>query len=384
MAEIEIQQIRSAVAALCSNYPEDYWRRLDSERGYPDEFVSDITAAGFLSCLIPEQLGGSGLGISEACAILEEVSASGGNPGACHAQMYVMASILRHGTDKQKSAWLPRIASGELRLQSFGVTEPTTGSDTTNLKTRAKRKGKNYIVNGQKVWISRVEHSDLMLLLVRTTPREECKRKTEGLSTLVVDLNSAVGSGLTVRPIDTMINHHACELYFDDLPVPSENLLGAEGQGFRVVLDSMNAERILIAAECIGDAKYFIEKASNYARERRVFGRPIGANQGIQFPLARAFAETMAANLMVEKAAQLFDGGQPCGTEANMAKYLAAKASWEAADAAMQTLGGYAFSREFNIERKFRETRLYQTAPVSTNLILTYLAERELDLPRSY
>ena len=384
MENAELQEIRDATAAFCRNYPEEYWRRLDAERGYPEEFVAEMTEAGFLSCLIPEEWGGSGLGIREACAILEEVCRSGGNAGACHAQMYVMASILRHGTEAQKSDWLPGIAAGKTRLQSFGVTEPTTGSDTTNLKTTARKDGDDYLVSGQKVWISRVRHSDMMLLLARTTAREDCDRKTDGLSALMVDLGLAVGAGLTVRPIDSMINHHACELYFDDLRVPAANLLGDEGQGFRVVLDSLNAERILIAAECIGDAKYFLERASAYAAERHVFGRPIGANQGIQFPLARAYAEMQAASLMVGKAAELFDAGLPCGPEANMAKYLAAEASWKAGDTAMQTLGGFSFAREFNIERKFRETRLYRIAPVSTNLILAYLAERQLGLPRSY
>jgi alkylation response protein AidB-like acyl-CoA dehydrogenase len=379
-----ITEIRSAVAALCSNYGEDYWRRLDAEKGYPTEFVKEMTSAGFLTALIPETYGGSGLGLLEACAILEEISLRGAHAGACHAQMYVMGSVLKHGSDAQKQAYLPKIASGELRLQSFGVTEPTTGTDTTSLKTMARREGDVYRINGQKVWISRVEHSDLMVLLARTTAREDCRKKTEGLSAFIVDLRQAVGNGLTVRPIDAMINHHSCELFFDDLEVPVENLLGEEGKGFRVVLDGMNAERILIASECIGDARYFIDKATAYACDRVVFGRPIGANQGVQFPLAACYAQTEAAALMVERAALLFDSGAPCGAEANMAKMLAAEASWKAGDAAMQTHGGFAFSREYNIERKFRETRLYQIAPISTNLILSYIAEHVLGLPRSF
>ena len=379
-----IAEIRGAVAALCSGYGEDYWRRLDAEKGYPTDFVSEMTEAGFLTALIPESYGGSGLGLFEACAILEEISRRGAHAGACHAQMYVMGSVLRHGSDEQKQTYLPKIAKGELRLQSFGVTEPTTGTDTTSLKTMARRDGDVYRINGQKVWISRVEHSDLMVLLARTTPREDCKKKTEGLSAFIVDLRDAIGKGLTVRPIDAMINHHSCELFFDDLEVPAANLLGEEGKGFRVILDGMNAERILIASECIGDARYFLDKATAYAREREVFGRPIGANQGVQFPLAKCYAETEAAALMVERAALLFDANEPCGAEANMAKMLAAEASWRTGDTAMQTHGGFAFSREYNIERKFRETRLYQIAPISTNLILSYIAEHVLDLPRSF
>jgi len=379
-----IGEIRAAVASLCARYPEEYWRRLDAERGYPTEFVAEMTEAGFLTALIPESYGGSGLGLTEACAILEEISCQGAHAGACHAQMYVMGSVLRHGSEAQKRRWLPEIAAGRLRLQSFAVTEPTTGTDTTSLKTMATRDGDVYRISGQKVWISRVEHSDLMVLLARTTPRERVAKKTEGLSAFVVDLREAVGSGLTVRPIDAMINHHSCELFLDDLAVPVENILGAEGDGWKVILDGMNAERILIAAECIGDARYFIAKASDYAREREVFGRPIGANQGVSFPIARAYARMRAAALMVERAAALFDAGGSCGPEANMAKMLAAEASWEAGDMAMQTHGGYAFAREYHLERKFRETRLYQIAPVSTNLILSYLAEKVLGLPRSF
>ena len=379
-----IAEIRAAVAALCARYPEAYWRGLDADRGYPAEFVAEMTEAGFLTALIPEAYGGSGLGLTEACAILEEVSYQGAHAGACHAQMYVMGSLLRHGSDTQKQRWLPEIAAGRLRLQSFAVTEPTTGTDTTSLKTRAVRDGDVYRITGQKVWISRVEHSDLMVLLARTTPRDQVAKKTYGLSAFLVDLRAAVGNGLTVRPIDSAINHHSCELFFDDLRVPSENILGAEGDGWKVILDGMNAERILIAAECIGDAKYFIHKARDYATEREVFGRPIGANQGISFPIAKAHARAEAAALMVARAAALFDADTPCGPEANMAKLLAAEASWEAGDMAMQTHGGFAFARDYHIERKFRETRLYQIAPVSTNLILSYLAEKVLGLPRSF
>lgn len=385
MPKSDLDEIRSAVANLCSRYPETYWRELDKERKYPVDFVNEMTEAGFLSCLIPEKWGGSGLGIREANAILEAICFSGGNAGACHAQIYVMASILRHGTDTQKSKWLPLISSGKLRMQSFGVTEPTTGSDTTNLKTTATRSGDKYLINGQKVWISRLQHSDLMILLARTQPRESTKyRRSEGLSAFIADIRQGETHGLTVRPIESMINHHSCEVFFNDFPVPADNLLGQENHGFRVLLDSMNAERILIAAECIGDARYFLHKSSEYARERKVFGRAIGTNQGVQFPIARAFAETEAASLMVDHAAKLFDKGALCGSEANMAKLLASEASWNAGDIAMQTYGGFAFSKEYNIERKFRETRLYRIAPVSTNLILSYLAERELNLPRSY
>jgi acyl-CoA dehydrogenase len=380
----QIEEIRTAVRALCARYGEDYWLELDAVSGYPTEFVRELTRAGFLTALIPESYGGAGLGVLEAAAIMEEISRSGAHAGACHAQMYVMGSILRHGSDAQKRRYLPQIARGELRLQSFGITEPTTGTDTTNLKTTAERRGNKYVVNGQKVWISRVEHSDLMLLLARTTPREKVGRKTEGLSAFIVDLKEAVGNGLDVRPIRAMINHHSCELFFTDLEVPAENLLGEEGGGFRVILDGMNAERILIAAECVGDGRYFIDKAVAYANERIVFDRPIGKNQGVQFPLARCYTEIEAAALMVDRAARLFDAGRDCGAEANIAKLLASEASWHAGDVAMQTHGGFAFAREYHIERKFRETRLYQIAPISTNLILSYVAEHVLGLPRSF
>ena len=380
----QTQDIRDAVRALCAKYPENYWRDLEAAHGYPTDFVKELTDAGFLGALIPEEYGGSGLGLLEACAILEEVSRSGGHPGTAHAQMYVMGAVLKHGSAQQKQRYLPKIASGELRLQSFGVTEPSTGTDTTSLKTTAKRVGDKYVVNGQKVWISRVEHSDLMVLLARTKSIEERTSKSDGLSAFIVDLRDAVGKGLDVRPIEAMINHHSCELFFDDLEIPVENLLGEEHKGFRVVLDGMNAERILIAAECIGDARYFTDKSTAYASERVVFGKPIGENQGVQFPIADAYAKTEAAALMVERAARLFDAGQPCGAEANMAKMLAADASWKAGDVCMQTHGGFAFSKEYNIERKFRETRLYQIAPVSTNLILSYIAEHVLGLPRSF
>jgi len=384
MAAEDLDEIRRSVAQLCAGFDEDYWRRLDADHGYPTEFVDALTEAGFLGALIPEEYGGAGLGLIEACAILEEVSRSGGHPGACHAQMYVMGAVLKHGSEAQKRKYLPGVASGEIRLQSFGVTEPTTGTDTTNLKTTATRDGDHYRINGQKVWISRVEHSDLMVLLARTTPRDQVAKKSEGMSAFIVDLREAVGNGLTVRPIDAMINHHSCELFFDDLRIPAENLLGAEGRGFKVVLDGMNAERILIAAECVGDARYFIEKASAYAKDRVVFGRPIGANQGVAFPIATSYAETHAAALSVRHAAELFDAGKSCGTEANIAKHLAAEASWKAGDMCMQTHGGFAFSREYHIERKFRETRLYRTAPISTNLILSHIATHELGLPRSF
>jgi alkylation response protein AidB-like acyl-CoA dehydrogenase len=382
--DAQINEIRASVRALCARYGEDYWLKLDATHDYPTEFVRELTTAGFLTALIPEAYGGAGLGVLEAAAIMEEISRSGAHAGACHAQMYVMGSILRHGSDAQKRRYLPKIASGELRLQSFGVTEPTTGTDTTNLKTTATRVGDHYLINGQKVWISRVEHSDLMLLLARTTPRDQVARKADGMSTFIVDLREAVGHGLDVRPISAMINHHSCELFFTDLKVPAENLLGEEGRGFRVILDGMNAERILIASECVGDGRYFIDKAVAYANERVVFGRPIGQNQGVQFPIARCYAEIEAASLMVDKAARLFDAGLDCGAEANMAKMLASEASWRAGDVAMQTHGGFAFAREYHIERKFRETRLYQIAPISTNLILSFVAEHVLGLPRSF
>jgi len=380
----EIEQIRESVRALCDGFPGDYWRRLDEARTYPTEFVQALTEAGFLAVLVPEAYGGSGLGLTEAAAILEEIQHSGGNGAACHAQMYIMGTILRHGSDAQKAHWLPKIASGELRLQAFGVSEPTSGTDTLSLRTTAVRDGDDYIVNGQKVWTSRAEHSDLMLLLVRTTPRDQAAGRTEGLSTLLVDMREALGKGLTIKPIRTMINHSTTEVFFDDLRVPVENLVGEEGRGFRYILDGMNAERVLIAAECIGDSRWFIDKATAYAKERRVFDRPIGQNQGVQFPIARAYAATEAAALMVAKAAVLFDDGQSIGEQANMAKLLAAEASWQAAEACLQTHGGYGFAVEYDVERKWRETRLYQIAPISTNLILAYLAEHVLGLPRSY
>ena len=382
-AGADITQIRQAVAALCARFPGEYWRALDRERGYPRDFVQALTQGGFLGCLIPEEHGGSGLGIGAAAAILEEVHKSGCNGAACHAQMYIMGTLLRHGSPVQKQQWLPKIAAGELRLQAFGVTEPTAGTDTTALRTTARREGKRYVVNGQKIWTSRVEHSDLMLLLARTAPRREDKR-SDGLSVFLVDLRDAVGKGVTIRPIRTMMNHATTEVFFDNLSVPAENLIGEEGKGFRYILDGMNAERILIAAECIGDARWFIAKATDYARSRVVFGRPIGQNQGVQFPIAKAYAASEAAALMVERAAELYEAGQPCGKEANMAKLLAADASWQAADTCVQTHGGFGFAEEYDIERKFRETRLYQVAPISTNLILAYLAEHVLGLPRSY
>ncbi len=377
-------QIRSAVRDLCGTFPDTYWREVDESRGYPEKFVQALTDAGWLAALIPEEYGGSGLGIAEASIILEEVNRSGGNSGACHAQMYIMGTLLRHGSEKQKREYLPRIASGELRLQSFGVTEPTTGTDTTKLKTTAVRKGDHYVVNGQKVWISRVQHSDLLLLLARTTPLNEVKKKSDGLSVFLVDLREASESELTVRPIRNMMNHETNELFFDNLKVPAENLIGEEGRGFRYILDGMNAERILIAAECVGDGYWFVDRASSYAKERVVFDRPIGQNQGIQFPIARAYVNIEAANLMRFRAAELFDTGKPCGAEANMAKLLAADASWEAANVAVQTYGGFGFAAEFDIERKFRETKLYQVAPISTNLILSFIGEHVLGMPRSF
>jgi acyl-CoA dehydrogenase len=377
-------QLKSAVAELCRQFPDKYWRDLDAKRAYPEEFVQALTKAGYLATLIPEQYGGAGLGVTEAAIILEEIHRSGGNAGACHAQMYIMGTLLRHGSEAQKREYLPRIARGELRLQAFAVSEPTTGSDTTRMKTLATRQGNKYIVKGQKIWISRAEHSDLMLLLARTTPLEQVNKRTEGISVLLVDLRKAAGHGLTIRPIRTMMNHATTEVFFDDLEVPVENLVGEEGQGFRYLLDGLNAERILIAAECIGDGRWFIERACAYARERNVFDRPIGKNQGIQFPLARAYANVEAASLMVKHAAARFDSQQRCGAEANMSKLLAADASWEAANAAVQTHGGFGFAEEYDVERKFRETRLYQVAPISTNLILSYIAEHVLGLPRSY
>ena len=380
----EIAGIRQAVRALCAGFPGEYWRTLDRDRAYPTEFVNALTDAGFLAALIPEEYGGSGLTMSSAIAIMEEIQAAGGNGAACHAQMYTMGTVLRHGNADQKSRYLPKIASGELRLQAFGVTEPTSGTDTLALRTTAVRDGNDcYVINGQKIWTSRAEHSDLMLLLARTTPREQVTKRTEGLSVFLVDMHAA-GTALKINPIRTMMNHATTEVFFDDLRVPAENLIGEEGQGFRYILSGMNAERILIGAECIGDAKWFIERASNYARERKVFGRPIGQNQGVQFPIARAYAQMRAAELMVQEAAALYEQGRDCGAEANMAKMLAADASWAAADMCVQTHGGFGFAEEFDIERKFRETRLYSVAPISTNLILSYLAEHVLGLPRSY
>lgn len=385
MAATELyNEIRSAMRDLCRLFPGEYWRTVDDARGYPEDFVKALTEAGWLSALIPEEYGGSGLGITEASIILEEINRSGGNSGACHAQMYTMGTVLRHGSAAQKKAYLPKIATGELRLQSFGVTEPTTGTDTTKLKTTAVRKGDHYVVNGQKVWISRVQHSDLMILLARTTPVDQVKRKSDGLSVFIVDLREAIGNGLTVHPIRNMMNHETNELFFDDLKVPAENLIGEEGKGFRYILDGMNAERILIAAECVGDGYWFVDRAKRYAGERVVFDRPIGQNQGIQFPIARAYINVEAANLMRFHAASMFDSGKSCGAEANMAKLLAADASWEAANVAVQTHGGFGFAAEYDIERKFRETKLYQVAPISTNLILSFIGEHVLGMPRSF
>ena len=376
--------LRRAVRDLCKAFPDAYWRELDAARAYPDAFVKALTDAGYLAALIPEEYGGSGLGVTEASIILEEINRSGGNAGACHAQMYTMGTLLRHGSEAQKRAYLPKIATGELRLQAFGVTEPTTGSDTTQLKTTATRSADGYVVRGQKVFISRAEHSDLLLLVVRTTPIEQVKKRSDGLSILLVELRDAVGHGLTIRPLRTMMNHATTELFFDDLHVPATALVGEEGRGFRYLLDGLNAERILIAAECIGDGRWFVERAARYARDRVVFNRPIGQNQGVQFPIARAHVNVEAADLMRFKAAALFDRGAPCGSEANMAKLLAADASWEAANVAVQTHGGFGFAEEYDVERKFRETRLYQVAPISTNLILSYVAEHILGLPRSF
>ena len=377
-------EIRDSVRKLCTRFPGEYWRALDRERAYPTEFVRTLTHEGFLSVLIPEEFGGSGLGLGAGLAVLEEIHRSGCNGGACHAQMYTMGTVLRHGSAAQKQFYLPKIASGELRLQAFGVTEPTSGTDTTRIRTFAKRVGDKYIVNGQKIWISRVEHSDLMVLLVRTSPREDSAKPSDGMTVLLVDLREAVGHGLTVRPIRTMINHATTEVFFDSARIPAASLIGEEGRGFRYILSGMNAERILIAAECIGDAKWFLAKASDYARERVVFGRPIGVNQGVQFPLARAFAHMLAAEAIVYRAAAMYDSGLDPGIEANSAKMLAADASWEAAEACLQTHGGFGFAEEYDVERKFRETRLYQVAPIPTNLILCFLAERALGLPKSY
>ncbi len=377
-------EIRQGVRDVCRRFDSSYWQQLEESSGYPEAFVQALTQAGWLAALIPEEFGGSGVGLAEASVILEEINRSGANSSACHAQMYTMGTLLRHGSPEQKRRYLPAIASGELRLQSFGVTEPTSGTDTTRIKTFAEKHAETYLVNGQKVWISRVQHSDMLLLLARTTPLEQVKKKTEGLSVFLVDLRESGERGLTVRPIRNMVNHETNELFFDNFEVPAQNLIGEEGKGFSYILDGMNAERILIAAECIGDGYWFLDKARLYANERVVFGRPIGQNQGIQFPIAQAYAHVRAADLMRYEAARRFDAGQPCGAEANLAKLLAADASWEAANVCLQTHGGFGFAAEYDVERKFRETRLYQVAPISTNLILAYLAEHTLDLPRSY
>lgn len=380
----EYQEIREAVRDLCSQFPAEYFRKIDEKRGYPEDFVNALTSAGWLAALIPEEYGGSGLGLAQASVIMEEINRSGGNSGACHGQMYNMGTLLRHGSDAQKREYLPKIASGELRLQSMAVTEPTTGTDTTRIKTVAVKKGDRYVVNGQKVWISRVQHSDLLILLARTTPLAECKKKSEGMSIFLVDLREAIGNGLTVQPIINMVNHETNELFFDNLEIPAENMIGEEGKGFKYILDGLNAERTLIAAECIGDGYWFIDKVTKYVNERVVFGRPIGQNQGVQFPIAKAFINIEAANLMRFKAANLFDAHKPCGAEANMAKLLAADASWEAANACLQYHGGFGFAAEYDVERKFRETRLYQVAPISTNLILSFVGEHMLGMPRSF
>ena len=381
----EYADIREQVQKLCAQYPGEYWRKLDADRAYPTEFVHALTEAGDRSVLIPEEFGGSGLGITAAAVIMEEIQKSGCNGGACHAQMYTMGTVLRHGSDEQKQKYLPGIASGELRLQAFGVTEPTSGTDTLSLRTTAVKNGDgDYVINGQKIWTSRVEHSDLMMLLARTQSKEEVKKRTDGLSVFIVDMREALGNGLEIKPIRTMINHATTEVFFDDLVIPANSLVGEEGKGFRYILDGMNAERILIAAECIGDARWFVQKATDYANDRQVFGREIGKNQGIQFPIAEAYMQTEAANLMVEHAARVYEGGSRAGAEANMAKYLASEASWKAADMCMQTHGGFAFAEEYDVERKFRETRLYKIAPISNNLVLSFIAEHVLGLPKSY
>ena len=377
-------ELRAALRDLCKRFPDEYFRRVDEARGYPEEFVDALTRAGWLAVMIPDEYGGAGLGLAEASVVMEEVNRCGGNAGACHGQMYNMGTLLRHGSVEQKRRYLPKIATGELRLQSMGVTEPTTGTDTTQLKTTAVRRGDRYVVDGQKVWISRIQHSDLMILLARTTPQAEVRRKSEGMSIFIVDLHEAIGKGLTVRPIRNMVNHETNELFFEGLEIPVENLIGEEGKGFKYILDGLNAERTLIAAECIGDARWFVARSAAYARERRVFDRPIGQNQGVQFPIAENHIETEAADLMRWRACELFDAHEPCGGEANMAKYLAAKASFEAANVAIQTHGGFGFACEYDVERKFRETRLYQVAPISTNLVLSYVAEHLLGLPRSF
>ncbi len=380
----QYQDIRDAVRALCAEFPDTYHREIDAQRGYPEAFVTALTKAGWLAAMIPAEYGGSGLGLAEASVIMEEINRSGGNAGACHGQMYNMGTLLRHGSEVQKALYLPKIATGEWRLQSMGVTEPSTGTDTTKLKTTAVKKGDRYVVNGQKVWISRVQHSDWMILLARTTPLAEVKKKSEGMSIFMVNLREAEQSGMTVRPIANMVNHETNELFFENLEIPEENLIGEEGKGFKYILDGLNAERTLIAAECIGDGYWFIDRVTQYVKERTVFGRPIGQNQGVQFPIADAYMEVEAANLMRYKACDLFDKGEACGAEANMAKYLAAKASWEAGNACLQFHGGFGFAHEYDVERKFRETRLYQVAPISTNLIYAYIAEHVLDLPRSF
>ena len=381
---IDTKQIRESVAIICKKYGEEYWRNLDKKKEYPTDFVKEMTISGFLNILIPQEYGGAGLGLKEACIVLEEISLQGAHAGACHAQMYVMGTLLRHGSDKQKKEFLPKISSGELRLQSFAVTEPNSGTDTTSIKTIAKKTSGGWIVNGQKVWISRVEHSDLMILLARTKPQGALPKKTDGFSVFLINIEQAKESGLKIVKIDSMINHHSCELFFDDVFIPDESIIGEEDKGFRAIMDGMNAERILIASECIGDGKYFIEKSVNYAKTRKIFNREIGMNQGIQFPIAECYSQIESASLMVDKAATLFDQGKKCGAEANMAKMLAADASWKAGTTAMETFGGFGFSKEYDIERKFRETRLYQTAPVSRNLILSYIAEHVLNLPRSF
>ena len=384
LTEEELEAIRDSVRALCQDYPGEYWRELDEKREYPTAFVTSMTEAGFLAALIPEEYGGSGLGLKAACAILEEIHKNGCNAGACHAQMYTMGTILKHGSPEQKADWLPKVASGEIRLQAFGVTEPTSGTDTLSLQTTAVKNGDHYVVNGQKIWTSRAEHSDFMVLLARTTAKDKVEKKGDGLTVFMVDMREALKDGMTIQPIRTMMNHATTEVFFDDVKVPVENLIGEEGKGFRYILDGMNAERTLIAAECLGDAQWFIKKASDYASERKVFGNPIGKNQGVQFPIARAYASYRAAALMVNEAATKFDAGEKCAEEANLGKMLASEASWEAAEMCIQTFGGFAFAEEYDIERKFRETRLYQVAPVSTNLILAYIGQNVLGLPRSY
>lgn len=380
----QYDDIRDGIRALCAQFPAEYHRKIDQERGYPDAFVDALTKEGWMAALIPQDYGGSGLGLAQASVIMEEINRAGGNSGACHGQMYNMNTLLNHGSDKQKNDLLPRIAAGEIRLQSMGVTEPTTGTDTTKIKTTAVKKGDRYVINGQKVWISRVSHSDYMILLARTTPLEQVKKKSEGMSIFLVDIKDALASGMELRPIENMVNHETNELFFDNLEIPVENLIGSEGQGFKYIMTGLNAERVLIAAECIGDGYWFTDKVTKYVSEREVFGRPIGQNQGVQFPIAEAYIEIEAANLMRYKACDLFDAGAPCGAEANMAKYLAAKASWEAANACIQFHGGFGFAAEYDVERKFRETRLYQVAPISTNLILSYIAEHVLGMPRSF